>query len=128
MLPGFDKYLALDGKAIDSFARKANEHQKKDGRRDLDADYGSKSYKGKYEGGTLWEKTIYCFGYKLHLLVDTEYELPVAYKVTPASHAEIRQAHYLLDDFRTKRPQVLDTCQFFGADRGYDDTRLLVRL
>jgi hypothetical protein len=60
--------------------------------------------------------------------VDTDYELPVAYKVTPASHAEITQAHYLLDHLRTKKPQVLDTCQFFSADRGYDDTRLLVSL
>ena len=128
LLPGFGKHLALDGKAIDSFARRINENQKKDGRRDLDADYGAKSYKAKHEGGTLWEKTIYWFGYKLHLIVDTDYELPVAYEVTPASHAEITQAHYLIDDLRTKRPQVLDTCQFFSADRGYDDTKLLARL
>jgi hypothetical protein len=53
LLPGFGKRLALDGKAIDSFARKASDNQKKDGRRDLDADYGAKSYKGKDEGGTL---------------------------------------------------------------------------
>lgn len=128
LLPGFGKHLALDGKAINSYARRASEQQKKDGRRDLDADYGAKSYKGKHKDGTLWEKTISWLGYKLHLLVDTDYELPVAYELTPASHAEITQAHYLLSDLKTRRPQVLDTCQFFSADRGYDDSKLLTRL
>ena len=128
LLPEFGKHLALDGKAIDSHSRGRNGNKKADGRRDLDADYGVKSYKGKHEDGTLWEKTIYWFGYKLHLLVDTDYELPVAYELTPASHAEITQAHHLLGDLRTRRPQILDICQFFSADRGYDDTRLLARL
>jgi hypothetical protein len=128
LLPGFGKQLALDGKAINSHARGRSKAESKDGRRDLDADYGVKKYKGKREDGTLWEKTIYWFGYKLHLLVDSDYELPVAYEVSPASHAEITKAHYLIDDLRAKKPQVLEVCEFFSADRGYDDTKLLTRL
>ena len=31
------------------------------------------------------EKMVKWFGYKLHLVVDATYELPVAYKVTKAS-------------------------------------------
>ena len=128
LLPGFGKHLALDGKAIDSYAKRINKNQKEDGRRDLDADYGAKSYRSKHEDGTPWEKITYWFGYKLHLLVDTDYELPVAYELTTASDAEINQAHHLIDDLSVRRPQALDTCQFFIADRGYDDTKLLARL
>jgi len=128
LLPGFGKHLALDGKAIKSHAKGRSKAGGKDGRRDLEANYGAKKYKGKREDGTLWEKTIYWFGYKLHLLVDSDYELPVAYEVSPASHAEITKAHYLIDDLRAKRPHVLDVCGFFSADRGYDDTKLLTRL
>jgi len=128
LLPGFGKHLAIDGKAINSHARKKNKNSKEDGRRDLDANFGAKSYKREREDGSLWERTTYWFGYKLHLLVDTDYELPVAYTVTPASHAEITQAHQLIDGLRTKSSQVLDACQLFSADRGYDDVKLLVRL
>lgn len=60
--------------------------------------------------------------------MDTDYELPIAYEITPASHAEITQAYYLIDDLMTKRPHILDTCQFFSVNRGYDDTKLLARL
>lgn len=82
LLPGFGRNLALDGKAINSHARS---RQKKknltpDGRRDLDTDTGAKSYHGKREDGTLWEKINYWFGYKPHLIFDADYKLPVALK------------------------------------------------
>lgn len=51
---------------------------------DLDADTGAKSYRGQREDGTVWEKIKYWFGYKLHLIVDADYELPVAFRVTKA--------------------------------------------
>jgi hypothetical protein len=86
-LPGFGKHLALDGKAINSRARRKNMVKKADGRRDLDANQGVKTYKGEREDGSCWEKVITWFGYKLHLLVDADYELPVAFKLTPASHS-----------------------------------------
>ncbi len=44
-LPGFGKCLALDGKAIRSHATGRNITTKKDGRREIDADYGVKTYK-----------------------------------------------------------------------------------
>lgn len=43
LLPGFGKSLAIDGKAIDSYANRPNKNEKVDGRRDLDADTGSRN-------------------------------------------------------------------------------------
>lgn len=124
LLPDFGRHLALDGKAINSLARRENKIKKADRRRDLDADTGVKSYKGHREDGTLWEKVTYWFGYELHLLVDTDYELPVAFELTPASHSEVKQAHRLIGSLDADRPEVLEACEYFTADRGYDDGKL----
>ena len=128
LLPGFGKHLALDGKAINSHARGRSKAGGKDGRRDLEANYGAKKYKGEHEDGSLWEKVVSWFGYKLHLLVDADYELPVAFSVTQASHTEIKEAHLLVDSLSEKRSQVLKTAQYLIADRGYDDTKLITTL
>jgi transposase len=128
LLPGFGQQLALDGKAINSHAKSKSKSLKKDGRRDLDADYGVKKYKGEREDGSLWEKVVSWFGYKLHLVVDADYELPVAFSVAPASHAEIKEAHLLIDSLSEKRSQVLKTAQYLIADRGYDDTKLILKM
>jgi hypothetical protein len=128
LLPGFGRNLAIDGKAINSHARRKKEGMPADGRRDLDADTGVKSYRGQREDGTMWEKIKYWFGYKLHLIVDADYELPVAFKVTPASYSEVKQAHALLDELSADKPQILDVCENFLGDRGYDDGKLIGRL
>lgn len=65
---------------------------KPDGRRDVDVDFGKKTYKGVRDDGTPWKKVVSWFGYKLYLLVDAQYELPVGYLVTKASANEIPQA------------------------------------
>jgi len=126
-LPGFGRNLACDGKPINSAARRKKKHLKPDGRRDLDADTGAKKYQGQREDGTMWEKIKYWFGYKLHLIVDADYELPVAFKVTPASYSEVKQAHTLIDDLSTNKPGILKTCETFIADRGYDDSKLITK-
>jgi hypothetical protein len=43
------------------------------------------------------------YGYKLHLLVDADYELPVAFEVTKASASEVKQAHRLIDKLKESR-------------------------
>ncbi len=82
LLPDFSKHLAVDSKAISSAAQGKNGNQTPNGRRDTDADYGKKEYRGQNKNGSLWEKIVKWFGYKLHSVVDATYELPVAYKVT----------------------------------------------
>jgi len=80
-------HLAVDGKTLRSFGRKPGEDKREDpdGRRDTDADWGTKTYKGPGEDGSVWEKVKRWFGYKVHLVVDADYELPLAYTVTRAS-------------------------------------------
>ena len=125
-LPRFGCNLAIDGKAIDSYANRKKEGSP-DGRRDLDADIGVKTYGGKREDGTMWEKIKSWFDYKLHLIVDADYELPVAFKVTPASHSEVKQAHVLLDEIDANNPEILEQCATLIADRGYDDGKLITK-
>jgi len=98
LLPGFGRSLAVDGKEIHTHARPHKKEPKKaDGRRDVDADYGMKRYEGEREDGTLWQKVKSWFGYKLHLVVDADWELPVAFEVTRASASEVPEAHRLVE-------------------------------
>ena len=126
-LPGFGQTLAIDGKAIDSHARghRKDRKQDPDGRRDTEADWGVKKYSGTREDGTPWEKVKSWFGYKLHLVVDADYELPVAFSVTKASAAEIPCAHRLVGKLAQKQPRIMNDCRFFLGDRGYDDEKLI---
>ncbi len=80
-LPDLGVKTAVDSKAIPSFGKPVRDEEKlsnPDRRRDTDADWGVKSYKGVRKDGTAWEKVTKWFGYKLHLLVDSGYELPLA--------------------------------------------------
>jgi hypothetical protein len=69
LLPGFGRNLAFDGKAIPTHARRPKKdapEKEPDGRRDVDANVGKKTYRGKRKDGTTWEKVKEWFGYKLH--------------------------------------------------------------
>jgi hypothetical protein len=61
-------------------------------------------------------------------VVDTTYELPIAFIVTKASEAEQPVALKLLDQLEEKQPLILETGEYFMADRGYDDGKLYRRL
>ncbi len=130
VLPDLGKVLAVDGKAIASRANGNNntEEKKRDGRRDLDADWGKKVYSGKDKTGKAWEKVVSWFGYKLHLIVDAVYELPVEYAVTKASAAEQPVAHEMLTQMEKDKEEILKRCDCFDGDRGYDDGKLITRL
>lgn len=129
LLPGFGINLAVDGKAIDTHARpKEKEKESTDRRRDTDADFGKKIYRGQREDGTPWEKIISWFGYKLHLLIDADYELPVAFTVTKASSPEAPEAHRLLEKVEKTHPDILNQSEHFMGDRGYDDGKLIKNL
>lgn len=130
-LPGFGGALAVDGKGIETHARarkKGDELREPDGRRDVDADWGVKTYQGEREDGTLWQKVKSWFGYKLHLVVDANWELPVAFEATRASCSEMTEAHRLVDKLEQRHPELLDECENFLADKGLDDGKLIQRL
>lgn len=128
LLPDFGKDLAIDSKAISSLSRRENKNEKADGRRDKDADWGKKEYRGVRGDGTAWEKVVKWFGYKLHLIVDANYELPVAFSVTKASESDINEAHRMIDRLEEERPEILERCETMEADRGYDDGKLIIKL
>ena len=128
LLPDIGSSLAIDSKAIESFANHRNKNKQTDGRRDLDADYGVKSYKGQREDGTLWEKIVRWFGYKLHLIVDSDYEIPIAYSVTRASVPDIKEAHRLIDELELDQSELLENAEVLSGDKGYDDTKLIEKL
>jgi len=122
-LDGFGEYLALDGKAIQSFATNYNDNKKEDGRRDTDANWGTKKYTTSVnKKGEIVTNKVTWFGYRVHLIVDAKYELPIAYKITPASNSEKTEAKEIL---KTMDKERLEKCLYLMADKGYDDTNII---
>ena len=95
------------------------------GRNDTDVDYGRKEYRGQNKDGSLWEKIVKWFGYKLHLVVEATHELPVVYKVTKASASDAKEGHALLEQMEKRQPEILRTAETLAADKGYDGTKLI---
>ncbi len=62
-LPVFGERLAIDSKAMASFAKHGSAETTPDGRRDTDADWGKKTYRGVGRKGKAWEKVVAWFGY-----------------------------------------------------------------
>jgi len=124
VLPAMGRVLASDGKPVRAHARRRGRNAPAlppDGRRDTDADFGTKTYRGVGEDGTPWEKIHRWFGYKVHLAVDAEYELPVAWAVTEASASEMPQVRRLLGGLTARHPALVEACEFWTSDKGQDD-------
>jgi hypothetical protein len=113
-LPDLGKHLAIDSKAIESYAKGKKDSQESS---DRQADWGKKTYKGKRKDGSLWEKVVSWFGYKLHLLVDTTYELPVGYRVTKASRPDIEEMLPMIEEAKQNHFQSIET---IAGDKAYD--------
>ena len=131
-LEGFGRHLAGDGKAIRTHARAPKqdaEPKPEDGRRDTDADWGTKTRKRKRDDGTSYEKITRWFGYKLHLVVDADYELPVAYEITKASAGEAPVARTLVKQLGERHKDLMkETCEVYLYDKAGDDTTLITSL
>ena len=83
-LPGdFGENLGYDGKAIES--RSTGQRSRKTGETsDPEADRGKHEYSGVDSDGRAWTKIKTWFGYGLHIIADTRYELPVAFSLSRA--------------------------------------------
>ena len=89
---------------------------------DPDADWGKHETSGvNARTGKIWKKVKSWFGYGLHLIADTHYELPVAFEVTRASDSEVKMLPKMLETLFAKAPQMADRCDDFSADRGLDN-------
>jgi hypothetical protein len=120
LLPDFGGAMACDSKAIRSFARRGSRRANGDGRSELDADVGMKSWEGTTRDGRRVRKQYRWFGFKAHLLVDANYELPVAYEVTRASAGDSPELLKLVEKARGRHPGTVDGCRSLCADKGYD--------
>ena len=113
-LPELGCHLAIDSKKIESYAKGRKNSQESS---DPEADWGYKTYKGKRADGSIWEKISSWFGYKLHLLVDTTYELPVGYTVTRASRHDIGEMLPMIEEAKQKHFEDIET---LAGDKAYD--------
>lgn len=119
-LENFGKDCALDGKLIDSYAKKENKkslNKKKDNRRDNDASWTCKTY--NFKDGT--SKSTWHFGYEAHILGDATYGLPIWKKLETASVSEQKVCNEMIRDLDKNNKYVLDKMENFLADAGYDN-------
>lgn len=60
------------------------------------------------------------------MIVDVDYELPVAFEVTKASSSQIPEGRKLVKKLKQRHAELLEQdCQALIADRGLDDTKLI---
>ena len=122
-LKDFGKDVGEDGKIFLSKAKHINKNgDVNDARCDMDADYTIKEnyYKDK-DGVTQAKKKTY-FGYRVHILGDTNYELPIEYTVTKASKAETKELKKHINMLDKELRDKIDT---LSADKGYDDIKII---
>jgi hypothetical protein len=118
-LPDFGKHLGYDGKAIDSHST-GQENRETGQTSDPDANWGKHETSGFDKDGNLWKKVKSWFGYGLHLIADTVYEIPVAFSVTAASASESVELDSLIQNSFEQTPSLAQRCEDFSADRGLD--------
>jgi len=109
-LPDLGQSVAVDSTDLHAWSQG---HRRRPA--DPDASWSAKGTKGPHKDR---KEKYWWFGYKLHLLVDTSSELPLAFEVTTAKVADTTRLLPLLDQL----PQRLPTAalQTVLADAGYD--------
>lgn len=127
IFPGFGRNIAGDGKAIHSLGKPV---KKKDGdkRRDEDADWGTKTYRGTDKDGKAWEKVKSWFGFRIHIIADADAELPVAYEITQASVSEGPVMRKMFVALNKTHPELIERCEHAMFDKGYDSTDAICEL
>ncbi len=124
LLPDFGKQLAIDSTIVEAYSNP--DKKTKEGMvSDVDASWTTKSYNKeshqKGEGGSKASKDVkkkWFFGYKLHILADAFWELPVIAKVTTAKEND---SPHLMPMMRAARERHswFDP-ELVTADSGYD--------
>lgn len=127
-LDDFGKSVAIDSKWVWSSANKKSNRENADGRSESDATWGIKEYYGTHKDGTSWNTKKKCFGFKMHVLVDTKYELPIAFVLSNASGSDLTYGKKLMEELKNKRPHVIAACKYFMADRAYDSSEFIAYL
>lgn len=120
VLPDFGQHLGFDGTDIASHSTGRKERTRAQ-TSDPDADWGDHETQGvDARTAKAWKKLKTWFGYGLHLIADTHYEIPVAFEVTPASVSEQPTLRALIRATFSETPQLAERGRDFSADRGLD--------
>ena len=125
LLPNFGEDVAIDSKWVESLAKRVSDNKNSGRRGEHDAEYGKKEYKGRRPDGTEWITVKSCFGFKLHVLVDANYELPLAYMVSSAAGSDVVYGKELLEYLEKNQPDIFKRIKHCMGDRAYDDTALI---
>jgi len=116
-LPNFGRCLAVDGTSVHAYSNELRRHKS-----DPDAAWSARPKRQRRRGpaGKVDEYTDYWFGYLVHLVVDCETELPMAYEVTAANVNETTRFRELLGELRRAHPGIAARVTAVLADAGYD--------
>jgi transposase len=124
LLPGFGAKLAVDSTDILAYSNGHRQHPS-----DVDAGWGAKKKSNSRGEGETGENTkvkgrqkeniYYWFGYKLHLLIDALYELPLAFVLTPANEADTTHMKPLLQKAGLDK-KAKTNLEAVITDKGYD--------
>ena len=125
---GFGEHLGYDGKAVESHST-GRKRGKRGKTSDPDADWGKHETRGvDGKTGKLWRKIKTWFGYRVHLIADTRYEIPVACRVRRASQSEVKQLEAMTEELFEETPELAERCRDFSADRGLDSGPVKAKL
>lgn len=108
-VPGFGQRVALDSTTLKGWVNGGSSRVS-----DKEAGW---SVKTNTHG-----KTAYTLGWKLHLLVDTESELPIAANITPGNTGDVTRASHLLQEARKTTSKFHPG--YVMADAGYSSQEL----
>ena len=116
MLPGFGDEVAIDSTDVQTHCNPNKRSKLTDLPSDPEARWGVKhSARSKKS-----DKTEYFFGYKVHMVADATYDVPITFKVTAGNRNDSPELPAVMDkafaEFDWFDPSVAT------ADRGYDAT------
>ncbi|WP_245232797.1 transposase [Thiorhodococcus minor] len=120
VLPDFGAHLGFDGTDIASHS--TGQKDRASGQTsDPEADWGHHETSGvDARTGKAWKTIKRWFGDGLHLIADTQYDIPVAFEVTPASVSEQPTLRAMIRATFEETPALAERCRDFSADRGLD--------
>lgn len=121
-LKNFGIEVGEDGKIFESKAKSPCVDEQADARSEKDADFTFKETYFKDANGVTQTKRTKYFGFRLHLLSDVNYELPIEYTVTKASKGEREQ---LKKHINMLPIEIREKINVLMADKGYDSKDII---
>lgn len=120
-LEGFGEDCAVDGKFLDTYAKQYKENRCKDNRAEHDATNSCKTYYMK-DGTT---KKEWHYGFRVHIICDAKYGLPIKTKVTAANNSEQKELDNILEELSSseKGSYKIEKMKNLLGDAGYDNGR-----